>query len=90
MTMIRNIPKIKITFLLVLTILIPLTFAMLWYLEKEPTIWILFIGLAFGVVAIGAQCLNLIFITIFANKKPEVGYKENDSNKKFEFIRGLY
>lgn len=88
--MIRNIPKIKTTSLLILTILTELTFAVLWYIEKQPTTWILFIGLTFGVVAIVAQCLNLIFITIFANKKPEVGYKENDRNKKYGFIRGLY
>ncbi|UQA74153.1 hypothetical protein K2F45_20405 [Sphingobacterium siyangense] len=88
--MIRNIPKIKTTSLLILTILTELTFAVLWYIEKQPTTWILFIGLTFGVVAIVAQCLNLIFIMIFAAKKPEVGYKENDRNKKYEFIRGLY
>ena len=88
--MIRNIPKIKTTFLLVLTILTSLLFAVLWYTEKEPRIWILLIGLVFGVMAIAAQCLNLIFITIFAAKMPEVGYKENDRNQKYEFIRGLY
>lgn len=88
--MIRNIPKIKTTILLILTILTALIFAVLWYVKKEPTIWILFLGLLFGAVAIMAQCLNLIFIMIFAAKAPEVSCKENERNKTYEFIRGLY
>ena len=88
--MIQSIPQVKITFLLILTVLTTLIFAILWYTEKQPTLWILFSAIALSSIVIIGQCMNIIFITIFVTKKPEIRNKENDRNKKYKFIKGLY